>query len=310
MHPSINIPFASTPVEGDFVRINRITVFAGDGTSVGEGDSGAAGFDPNLEFTHIGSNIQFTATVNNDADRGIVIGSNYRGNHLRPNVVGQNVTAIHTVAPWSNFNENPFGGSSNPEFTIIGHDAIGAAWRGAQVGDRSVQLGQSGTVLGYGGVNLQSHGISLGRGGNVPGHTQIPEVGMSVEATMVYLANGWGHRINTPWSGINTRGAGPRTPSSEVGEYHGMDAFDARYPAWDANEDYVAPTSRFTGKIVQHAGVAYISLLGSGPSTQQQWNRGSLMAGNPLGSSCTLSPKREMAVEYRQSLTSMAVTLV
>ena len=269
LYPSIAHPSSESPVIGDFIRINGISVLVGDGTSV-NGDGSSGGFDPNLEFTHIGRDIQFTATVSDESDRGVIIGNNFIGNVARPTTIGNFIDATHRVAPWST-SENVFGGARNPEYVAVGSRISTGVWRTTSIGDRSAALGQSSTALGYGAITLASHGVALGRGSYVCDESQLPFVGASLEPLAVYLGNGWHHRANFNMSGIahSQTNVSPSNvvPSTRVSEFRGFDAFDARYPAWDATTDYSAPINRQTSRYIQHNGKAYKQLTGSGPSS-------------------------------------------
>ena len=129
---------------------------------------------------------------------------------------------------------------------VTGNLARGGGWRTTALGAKAHALGQSSTALGCGAVALASHGVALGRGGYVPDQSVLPHVGSVIGASSLFLENTWGHRHSTPYGGIGIS-HNLIVPSAIVSEFHGADAFDSRYPLWDATVDYPTPTNTVHG---------------------------------------------------------------
>ena len=243
--------------DGDSIVIESIVV--SDVAEAGEPDGPS--FDPTLDYVWIGNgaeNTRFDSGVN----AGVLIGRNAITNQTNSVVIGHDADGVHEPAYGS---LGIHGCQTNNEMVIVGNLAAGGGWRTTALGAKAMALGQSSTALGAGSVSLASHGVALGRGAWVPDQSQLSFIGAVIGASSLYLENGWGHSFNTPISGI---GVGNRIPSTVVAEYHGQDAFDARYPLWSPTVNYPASNRASTSAVVQDDnGNVYKSLAASGPNT-------------------------------------------
>lgn len=190
---------------------------------------------------------------------GIVAGYLASSNQLTPTVIGNEATLNHEQVYGSN---GPFGCASGDEGCIVGDESAGGGWRTTAHGAKAKALGQSASAFGAGAVALSAHGVAFGRGAYVPDEALMPSVGTVIAGNEIYLENGWGHKFNTPLSGLSI---GDQTPSTTTKTVHGQDAFDARYPAWDSGTTYADPgTDSTAADIVQNTtGGVYKSIAAS-----------------------------------------------
>ena len=273
--------FTRTEINGQFPTIRAFTAGGGQigdsisiesiviRTPVDAGPGSAASFDPSLPYTWIGEGAENNLTgVILDSQRGVIIGNGALGTGRNPVVVGDDARIDHTTYYGSNVGIHGAARVSDLQSAVFGHQARSGGWRGTASGDLAHALGQSSTAVGAGAVSLATHGQAVGRGAFVPDQSQLRSVGTVLANRSLYLENTWGHRFSTPYSGIGISGD-LRDPTIVVVEYHSADAFDSRYPFWDATEDYPEPVNFSNGpRIVQHDGNAYKSIAGSGPGTQ------------------------------------------
>lgn len=255
--PVIVGPTADGVDEGDSIVISSIEILQGSG--------GVSGFNPeSLSSILFGLGASSTNSGNGKA-KGIVIGADARTNQNNAVVIGNDANGVHVPAYGS---LGIHGCQTQNEMVVIGNLAAGGGWRTFAGGAKAHALGQSSTALGCGAVALATHGVAVGRGAWVPDQSQMNFVGVVLGAQNLYMENGWGHQFNTPISGI---GVGSKNPPTVVNEYHGQDAFDARYPEWSASSNYGLPGSATsfnasTAHLAQLNGNLYKSLLPSGPA--------------------------------------------
>ena len=151
-----------------------------------------------------------------------------------------------------------FGGSGGPERTAVGETSRALAWRATAIGGNSFAGNTSSMAIGAGATSLKTHGLALGRGSLVPSLGWVSfanDIDLSYSEKSIYLNNGWGHQFNTPISGISIGSQG--TPSTVEVKINAQDAFDARYPAYNAGTTYSI------GSWVQRNDSVFISTVGT-----------------------------------------------
>ena len=161
-----------------------------------------------------------------------------------------------------------YSGAAGAERTAIGETSRALAWRATAIGGNAFAGSTSSTAIGSGAVSLQTHGMALGRGAIVPSLGWVPfEVNFSFAEKELYFNNGWGHRFNLPISKI-TKGDTPSPSAVEI-KLHGQDAYDARYPIYNAGTTYAS------GAWVQRNDSVFISKVittGNDPGLGVNWS--------------------------------------
>lgn len=189
----------------------------------------------NKSYLKVGYNI--TGNIRDIAPR---VGINIKEG---PGVGGLHTTLgsnVNNATLWTRFFSPSY---TTGEGVTIGNNTYNASARTTAIGEESVSVGQSGMAIGSGAENYTTHGMALGRGAfnpNYPHPTSSPtwDGGGTIvfEPQDLYGSNGKCHMTPEPISG-QSRGSWP----GNTGRYfavHGIDAFDARHPAWSSAVSY------------------------------------------------------------------------
>ena len=88
--------------------------------------------------------------------------------------------------------------------TAVGIYAKASNWRATAIGAKAAAASVSSTAVGFGAsVDTGSaHGIAIGRGAQCPKNSGSNICLGSSSNHDLYIANGWGHKLGTPYSGI------------------------------------------------------------------------------------------------------------